>query len=159
MDNLIIPQHDIIVPKGHVTIVLGDKYGNIKEVQHYKNLITDLAKASIADGLRGTTTNNKGVITYCALGTDATAPDPTDTALGTEIFRKLVSVRSVADNVATFQTYFATGEANGTLREAGLFGDSASDTTDSGTLFAHTAVNRVKTSNDTLTLYWDVTIG
>lgn len=150
---------DIIIPKGKVAVILGDKYGNIKEVDFIDNLITDVGKASIADALRGTETNNQGIITYCALGTDATAPSASNTTLGSELFRKLISVRSVSDNVATFQTYFTTSEGNGSLKEAGLFGDDATATVDTGTLFSHLAIDRTKTSNDTLTLSWDITIG
>lgn len=144
---------------GKVEIILTNvKTGKIR-YQHTHNLVTDAGKASIADGIRGTETNSKGIITYCALGTDASAPDPTNTVLGTELFRKLISVRSVNDNVATFETFFTTEEANGSLKEAGLFGDDASATENSGTLFCHTAINRTKTSSDTLTLRWSLTIG
>lgn len=160
MENFYIPKHEhIIKPSGHLTLVLGDKDFNPRDVQRVKNLITDAAKTSMASALRGVTSNSQGIITYCALGTDGTAPADADTTLGSELDRKLVSVRSSASNVATFQTYFTTSEAVGTLLEAGLFGDSATDTADTGTLFAHTAINRTKTANDTLTLYWDITIG
>lgn len=144
---------------GTVEIILTDLFtGEVKYSQTH-NLVTDAGKASIADGLRGTETGSKGIITYCALGTDATAPDPANTVLGTEIERKQVSVRSVSSNVATFETFFTTSEGNGNLKEAGLFGDDASETADSGTLFCHTAIDRTKTSSDTLTLRWSLTIG
>ena len=76
-----------------------------------------------------------------------------------EVGRKAISVRSVSGNQALFEIFFGTSEVNGTLREAGLFGDNASGTPDSGTLFARAAINRVKTSNDTLNLQWTITIG
>jgi hypothetical protein len=107
----------------------------------------------------GTTENSKGVITYCALGTGTDAPAVGNTQLQTEIVRKLISVRSASGNVATFQTFFNTSEGNDTLKEAGLFGDNASGAADSGTLFARTAIDRVKNDTQTLTLYWTVTIG
>lgn len=123
------------------------------------NVFTTAGKNSIASRLKGTTTNNQGIITYCAMGTGSTAPTAADTVLEAEVERKEVSVRSVSANEALFQTYFTTEEAIGELREAGLFGDAASDTVDTGTLFCHTAINRTKTANDTLTCYWTVTIG
>ena len=144
---------------GKVEIILTNvKTGKIR-YQKTHNLVTTVGKASIADGIRGVETNNKGIITYCALGTDATAPEASNTTLGGELFRKLVSVRSATANVALFETFFTTEEANGSLKEAGLFGDDASATADSGTLFCHTAINRTKTSSDTLTLRWSLTIG
>lgn len=135
------------------------KTGKLKSSDLIKNTFCTVGKNAIADALRGTETNNRGIITWCAVGTDATAPDVADTTLGAELFRKLVSVRSVAANVAQFQTFFTTAEANGSLREAGLFGDDASATTDSGTLFSKLAINRTKTSGDTLTLTWSITVG
>ena len=150
---------EIIVPKGKVLL---DFY-NVKTKKHQyitvNNMVVTAGKNSMADALRGTETNNQGIITYCALGTGITAPALADVKLQTELFRKLISVRSVAANVATFQTFFTTSEAVGTLKEAGLFGDNASGTADSGTLFCRVAINRTKSANDTLTLYWSVTIG
>lgn len=144
--------------KGTCTLIIRDaKTGEIKSKDVIQNTFVTVGKNSIAAKLRGA--DGKGVITYCALGTDATAPDLSDTTLGTEIERKLVSVRSSSGNVATFQTFFTTSEANGSLREAGLFGDDATDTVDTGTLFSKLAINRTKTSSDTLTLSWDITIG
>lgn len=160
MSDLFIPTNDIVLPKGACALILRDgKTGRIKSVDYIKNTFVTAGKNSIAAALMGTTSNNQGIITYCAVGTNTTAPALANTHLGTEIFRKLVSVRSVSGKVATFQTFFTTSEANGTLREAGLFGDDASATPDTGTLFSHLAINRVKSASDTLTMSWDITIG
>lgn len=160
MDNIFVPTNDIIKPEGACTLILRDgKTGKIKDVDFVHNTFVTVGKNSIAAALMGTTTNNQGIITYCAVGTSVIAATLADTKLTSEIFRKLVSVRSVSGKVATFQTFFTTAEANGTLREAGLFGDGASVTTDSGTLFSKLAINRVKSSSDTLTMSWDITIG
>ena len=155
-----LPNNEIIVPRGQIVIDLFDgRTGLLKERQYYKNLVTTAGKESIADGLRGTTANNKGIITYCALGTGIVAPTEGDVDLGTEIFRKQISVREVANNIATFRTFFTTSEGNGALREAGLFGDDADATTGSGTLFCRALINRTKTSSDTLSFAWTVAIG
>lgn len=160
MYNINMQLNDKIIPAGKVLIEIRDaKTGKLKSQDLVKNTFVTVGKNSIADALRGTIGSNKGIITWCAVGTNATAPDVADTTLGTELFRKLVSVRSVAANVATFQTYFTTAEANGSLREAGLFGDDASVTPNSGTLFSMLAINRTKSSSDTLTLTWSITIG
>jgi hypothetical protein len=151
---------DLVVPKGKVLAILQDvRTGEIKK-ELVDNMVVNLGMYAIADHLRGTTANNRGIITYCAVGTSAVAPARTDTALGAEIARKPVSVRSWDGlKVATFQTFYTTEEAIGTLREAGLYGDDASGIPGSGQLFCHAAITRTKTINDTLTILWDVTIG
>lgn len=160
MENFFIPTNDIIIPKGACALILRDgKTGKVKAVDLIKNTFVTAGKNSIAAALKGTTDNNQGIITYCAVGTSVVAAQLTDTGLTTEIFRKQISVRSVSGNVATFQTFFTISEGNGTLREAGLFGDAATDTANSGTLFSKLAINRTKTSSDTLTMSWDITIG
>ena len=121
------------------------------------NLVTTIGKESIAHGIRGNTA--RGFITYCALGTNAIAPALGNIKLGTEIIRKLISVRNTTNNIANFETFFTTAEGNGSLKEAGLFGDDASAVADSGILFCHAAINRVKTINDTLSLVWTIAIG
>ena len=152
--------NDKIVPSGMVLIEIRDaKTGKLKSQDLVENTFVTVGKNAIADALRGTETNTRGIITWCAVGTNTTAPEVTDTTLGSELFRKLVSVRSVSGNVATFQTFFTTTEAIGSLREAGLFGDAASAVADSGTLFSKLAINRTKTASDTLTLTWSITIG
>jgi len=151
---------DYFQTKGQCLIVIQDaRTGKIRSKDRIINTFCTVGKNAIADHLKGTTANNKGIITYCALGTNSTAPTVADTTLGTELFRKLVSVRSVSAKIATFQTFFTTSEGNGTLREAGLFGDDASSTANSGTLYSKLAINRTKTSSDTLTLTWTITIG
>mgnify|MGYP001566021195 FL=1 len=151
--------HDIFVPTGKVFVQLQNIYTGKIIAGLFDNLVTTAGKQSTADHRRGTTANNKGIITYCAVGTGSTAPALADTTLQTEIGRKLISVRTVDGKTAVFQTFFTTSEGNGTLREAGLFGDDASGTANSGTLFCRVAINRTKSSSDTLTILWNVTEG
>ena len=154
---LYIKRNEIIIPRGQILITLRNvKTGRVIQ-ELVENLVTTVGKESIANIIRGNTA--RGIITYCALGTSAVAPALGDTDLGAELVRKLISVRSTTNNIASFETFFTTSEGNGTLREAGLFGDDATATADSGTLFCHAAINRVKTSNDTLSLVWTIAIG
>lgn len=151
---------ELLKVKGEIVLEFRNvKTGKVRRYV-YRNMFVTFGKNAIAQRLAG---NDVGQITYCAVGTGTTAPALGDTALETEIARKEVSVRSYSGNVFTGQTYFTTQEANGTLREAGLFGNgvgrTANATSGTGQLFARAAMNRVKTSNDTLTLSWTVTIG
>jgi hypothetical protein len=156
---LTIIKNDLVIPSGICTVILQDaKTGQIKSVDHVKNLVTTVGKGGIAGGLTGV--SSIGYISWCAVGTGTTAPAAADIKLQTESYRKLISVRSVAANVMTAQTFFNISEANGTLKEAGLFGDdTATDTVNSGTLYCHLAINRVKSASDTLTLSWALTVG
>lgn len=151
--------NDQIILRGEVKVTIRDaKTGRIKSVDHFKNMVVTTGKRSIAAGLAGD--SNKGYASYCAVGTSTVAPALTDTQLAAEIARKLISVRATNGNTAVFTTYFGTSEANGTLREAGLFGEStASGTANSGVLIARVAINRTKSSADTLTIEWNLTVG
>lgn len=151
---------ELVKVKGEIVLEFRNvKTGKVRRYV-YKNMFLTYGKNAIAQRFAG---NDVGQITYCALGTGTTAPALGDTALQTEIARKEISVRSYLNNVFTGQTYFTTQEANGTLREAALFGNgvgrTASAISGSGQIFCRAAMNRVKTSNDTLTLSWAVTIG
>lgn len=154
---------DIVRPTGKVAIYLNDaKTGKLKSYDFVDNMFVTSGKNALAESIRGTETNNKGIITYCAVGTDATAPALSDILLGTELDRKLISTREIsagALNAAVFTTFYNTSEANGTLVEAGLFGDAATASVDTGTLFSKVAINRTKSSNDTLTIEWTIIIG
>lgn len=150
---------DSIKTEGNVELVLTNIKTGKQIIEHYKNLVTTLAKEAIADALRGNTAGNRGIITYCALGTGDTAPALGDTGLEAELVRKLISVRSVTNNIAKFETFFTTSEGNGVLKEAGLFGDTASATPGSGILYNHTAISRTKSTSDTLSLAWTFAIG
>jgi len=150
-----------VIPAGMMVLYLHDaKTGKLKDFQQVKNTFVTAGKNSLAQVLREV--ENKGKITYCAVGTGSTAPELTDTTLEAEIARKLISTREQsegAENASLFTTFFNTAEGNGSLEEFGLFGDAATAAADSGTLFARTLASRVKSSSDTLTVGWTVIIG
>ncbi len=135
------------------------KTGKLKSYDHIKNLVVDSGKVSIASSLAGIRNNHQGEITYCAVGTGTDAPLAANTLLQIELYRKQISVRSASGKTAIFKTFFNQSEANGLLKEAGLFGEAATATADTGTLFCRLNINRTKSSNDTLTLTWMVTVG
>ncbi len=147
--------------KGGINIFINDALtGLLKEHDFIKNMFVTTGKNSIAAVLRGTA--NKGVVTYCATGTSSVAPALSNTQLGTELARKLIATREPsdsADNASIFTTFYNTTESIGTIRELGLFGDLATATANSGTLYARAATNRVKSASDTLTIEWTLLIG
>lgn len=143
--------------KGAVKFTFTDVRTGEQEIIHVLNVFCNSGKESIAERIARQTTT-KGRITYFATGTGAGTPAASDTTLFTELFRKPISVVDVNSNVAHFTTYLSTSESNGTLTEVGLFGDNASATANSGVLYAHTDITKTKTTNDTLTVEWAITI-
>lgn len=145
--------------KGRCVVEIHDaKTGKLKSRDIINNLYVTTGKEQIAQALSGNVAGNIGQITYCAVGTGVAVPVIGDTALQTELYRKQISVRSVTGRTATFQTFFNRNEANGSLQEAGLFGAGATAIAGSGALFCRLNINRTKSSNDTLTLRWGITV-
>ncbi len=147
--------------KGKVTLIFrNEKTGDIR-IYVYNNMFVTFGHNAIAQRMAGN--SSAGEITYCAVGTGTTAPAMADTALETELARKLITVREYSDNIFTGTIYFNTSEAVGTLREAGLFGNgvgrTASTIPGSGQLYTRVAINRTKSANDSLTIQWAITIG
>lgn len=155
--NGLFLKNDVIAPVGALRLILRDaKTGRIKAIDDYKNMFVTNGKGQLANVLIGNVANGAGQISYCEVGTDATAPALTDTRLNAPVARKLIAVRSVAAAIATFQTFFTTADGNGSLREAGLYGEQATSQLLSGILFARAAINRTKSINDTLTISWTI---
>jgi len=115
-----------------------------------RNLTRDLlGRANYAAGLN-----------YFAIGTNNTAVNASDITLGTEVFRGEFTTITYAAGQLNIRYYLASGDANSnTLVEAGLFGDTASATANSGTLFAriiHPAIT--KTASIAVTYSWQINI-
>jgi hypothetical protein len=145
--------------KNNVKVVSENiKTGEV-EILETHNASCDAGMESLAARMVGA---EKGQVTYFAVGTGAStggsAPASTDTALTTELIRKQISVRSSSGDTASFRIFFSTSEANDTLTEIGLFGDDATVTADSGTLFARAAIDKTKTDSETLTIDWSLSV-
>ena len=105
-----------------------------------ENLIVTIGKALVGDRMIDAAGIDYG-LTYCAEGTDNTAPVVADTTLTVEAARKIMTsrTRTTAGAVVyiTCATFFTAAEANDNIKEAGIFGDDASAAADSGTMFSH----------------------
>jgi len=129
----------------------------IVSVKKYHNLVCIAGKSTIVNRWAGNTTKS-GVLTYLAIGDSTTAPTVNDTKLGDEFFRKTITSATVSGTTCHTSTYIATNEGNGTYAEIGLFGDDASSTKDSGTLYTHASINESKSSGVSLTIDYDLSI-
>lgn len=134
------------------------KTGEIKRVQEYKNLITTAGRAALASHLTSASPSPTTIrINYVALGTNAAAPANGDTQLGTETYRNAVASETNASNVAYVSGFFGATEVSGTLNEVGLF-IAGTATANSGTLFSHAAISVTKSTTETLTIDYTITI-
>jgi len=134
--------------------------GELVSEQEYENLAPTVGRTALAIQMAGTNTQEVQ-IKHIAVGSSVTAPTNADTQLGTETARKAVGSATNTNNIASIAAFFAAGEATGTHREFGAFGDgnttASSLTANTGILYSHVAANTVVAADETLTLTYSVT--
>lgn len=143
--------------KGHYTFTLEDINTGEKQVFEYENLITQKAWEMIANNFTNAAPTYSMLINKAVLGTGTTAPATSDTQLQTEVYRNNPASKSNLLNVASITAYFNATETSGTYREAGLVVDGTG-AINTGLLVSHVAINITKTTSQTLTLDWTLTI-
>lgn len=97
-------------------------------------------------------------IQYFAVGTGAGTPASGDTQLFTELYRQIPTATLLSGNQMIITTTFSAAQGNGTYTEAGLFGDGATSTINSGQLFAHAPYSYNKTGSIVLTNQYTITL-
>lgn len=125
------------------------------EEQVVDNLIVTAGKNHIAALL----VNDGGTVNlgFCGVGSSSQAVAVSDTDLVTPIgSRKAVADDFRVNNAADFSTLFASGDNNGTWREAGLFWAASGGDMLARALF-QSAVT--KDSTKVVTVDWSVTVG
>ena len=143
---------EFLHPKGELDIVILDADGNTKEKIHINNLVVQTGRNFIAD--RIISSSNFDPMTHMAVGEDSTAVALSDTALLDELYRQAFDSATRSDNVVTFITTYAPGDATGAITEAGIFNAASGGTMLCRTQFA--VVN--KAAADTMIITWTVTI-
>ena len=120
------------------------------------NAYANLRRDSALDG----TTDTR--IYYLALGTSSAAPSASDTQLGAEVFRKVITVSEAGAGAGEgiFTLYLSPQEAVGVaIAEVGWFaGSSASGTANSGVLVARGLYSHTKTANESIVYPFDLTL-
>ncbi len=144
---------------GTFTIIERDLDGNIISESRHSNLITTIMKTALADVLTGDYDEDKHVIGYIAVGTDDTAADAGDTALGTQVGANKAPVSGSLNNdtssVAAAATFFFDSTEStyyGTWKEIGLYAANGTD------LLTHAVLDPTKTFNNTKTITVSYTI-
>ncbi len=104
------------------------------------NLMVEGGGILTANLLVGSSAYSEG-ITYCALGTGSTAPAITQFSLATETIRSRVTQKGTSGHTANIATFFSASDCGFAIKEAGLFGYTASVTPGSGLMFARALLN------------------
>ena len=113
--------------RGDVALKVINQDGTIAHHFDMRNLIVngglDYIKELLLDSVNPTALTT---LTHIAIGSDGTAPAPTNVALGLEVVRRAFdSYTPQATGIATVATEFPPGTGPGTFAEAALF-DAAS---------------------------------
>lgn len=155
--------------EGWVTVELIDaKTQIVKRRLHFRNLITDAGLNFYFTG----TTQLLQMMSWCAVGTDSTAPAVSQTALGAEISPSSTHRTNSDGGIADVHTYvgasdywsrkfvrrFLEAQANGNLTEFGLFNANTGGTMWTRQLFKDgggTPTTIVKTSSDQLRITYE----
>jgi hypothetical protein len=133
--------------------------GSRGKVSVIENTITDagrnLLAAALWDG------GALPEITYLAVGDDNTTPAISDTALGHERFRKVVtsSTAGVSVGEAINTIYLAPFDANFQIEELGFYAGAATTTPDSGTLVARVLYSKDKDNLEAIQVERTDTVG
>jgi hypothetical protein len=135
---------------GAVEIKLFDKDGNVKDQRNIKNLVVTVGKEFIAERMVGT----PAVMSHMAIGSDNTAADIADTALGSELGRVALASSTSSGAVVTNTATFGAGVGTGAVVEAGTFNAGSAGTMLCRSVFP--VVN--KGADDGMSISWTITV-
>jgi hypothetical protein len=135
---------------GNLEIKLLDKNGDVKDSRIVKNLVVTAGKEFIAARMVGTPT----VMSHMAIGSDNTAADVGDTALGSELGRVALASSTSTGAVVTHTATFGAGVGTGAVVEAGIFNASSGGTMQCRSVFP--VVN--KGADDGMSITWTITV-
>jgi len=134
-------------------------YGPNNEVKDYKegnNVITTDGTSFVAAFLNSAAAAAATfTMNYIGIGTDATAENSSDTALGTELDRALGTMSNVAGSIYRITATFACGTTSaGAITEYGVF-----DSTTGGTMLSRDTESVInKGTNDDLVVVTEITV-
>jgi len=121
------------------------------------NIIPTVGRTMIANNLTSVSPTNVMLANYIALGSGTNTPANADTTLQTETYRNAVASRTNASNIAYVTGFFSATETSGTYREAAIF-SNGTGSANSGVLVSRVAINVTKSTSETLTIDWTLTI-
>ena len=152
--------------RGTIILELFDEDGHMVDRRECHNLITTAGLTAFASALNwsGITDQapNLGLNSpyllsplYGAVGTGTAAAAASDTVLGTELARNIVSGAAAANAQLTWSFFFGSSQAVGTIAEAGVFA-GASAVASSGILLDHVLITPTVTKSGSQTMTMQV---
>jgi hypothetical protein len=140
---------------GHVSLVLRDENGNLKDTREIHNTVTNAGRYGLMDNILATPTGTGYTAkpNWMEVGTGT----PATTILGAYVSGSRTACSSItrASNVVTFVCTFAAGVGTGALTEAGVF-----DVVTQNTAYLWMSTNFAtvnKASGDSLQITWTLT--
>jgi hypothetical protein len=129
--------------------------GQIRKEEHH-NLAVDSGLNLIRDFMNGDVVTG---LNRFAVGTGVTAESPSDIQLGLEVFRDQFTLVTKISKGLEIKYFLSSTSANGnTIGEAGLFGNGATDTANSGTMYGRVIFPaEPKTNAEAWTFTWTLT--
>lgn len=121
-----------------------------REKQRYtvaetENTLTSAGRTAVLNFLGNTTVS---FFQFFSVGTGSiSAVSAADTTMASELFRKAPASATPAGSQIDVATLFATSEGNGTWSNSGVFGNGATSTLGSGTLYTHSLFSYAKSSS------------
>lgn len=143
-----------IAATGKLQILVKDENGNVKQDIKVPNLVVDDGLEWIAARMYDTGIPDE--MSHMEVGTDGTAADASDSALGAAVASSRVTLDSttVSTNTVQYVASFPAGTGTGALEEAGIFNAASGGTMLCRTTFA--VIN--KAAADSMTITWTITI-
>lgn len=126
-------------------------------VEIYENIVPTVGRTMLANNLTNVSPTNVPRIKYAEVGSGTNSPANGDTTLQTSTYRNVIASITNAANIAYATAFFNATETTGTYREAGIFCDGSASA-GTGVLLSRVAINVTKTSSETLTIDWALTI-
>lgn len=108
------------------------------QIAEAHNAIMQAGRTAVLSYIGSPSGSTTGWSQYLAIGTGAiTATTPQDTALSNEVFRKAPVSFAVNGTLVDINIQLGTTESQVSMTNVGLYGNGASSTLGSGTLFTH----------------------
>lgn len=143
--------------KGHYKFTLEDIHTGERQLFEYDNIVTAACWTMVANNFGDATPDNTMLFNKAVLGSGTSTPTTADTQLQTETYRNNLASKSNVANVAFVTAFFNATETSGTYREAGIVVDGTASA-NTGVLVSRVAINITKTTSQTLTLDYSLTV-